>query len=185
MSDKPKTEPKTEPRTKPPYSSSNDLYINNTTTIAAEILVIPENLKRFGLSLVNLQNLITAEKTTLEIVQRSLAALSYDVENGKTGNLANILFGVLGSGREYISQKYSESLQAELDQELRRIQESEEQRKKLLEIKLQEKFKTYVEQNPEFIETVKSKHGSFVTSNELLEKVAFEEFKSIDTSNSF
>jgi hypothetical protein len=32
---------------------------------------------------------------------------------------------------------------------------------------------------------VKSKHGSFVTSNELLEKVAFEEFKSIDTSNSF
>ena len=109
LSDKPKTEPKTEPRTKPPYSSSNDLYINNTTTIAAEILVIPENLKRFGLSLVNLQNLITAEKTTLEIVQRSLAALSYDVENGKTGNLANILFGVLGSGREYISQKYSES----------------------------------------------------------------------------
>ena len=94
LSDKPKTEPKTEPRTKPPYSSSNDLYINNTTTIAAEILVIPENLKRFGLSLVNLQNLITAEKTTLEIVQRSLAALSYDVENGKTGNLANILFGV-------------------------------------------------------------------------------------------
>jgi len=185
LSDKPKTEPKTEPRTKPPYSSSNDLYINNTTTTAAEVLIIPENLKRFGLSLVNLQNLITAEKTTMEIVQRSLAALSYDVENGKTGNLANILFGVLGSGREYISQKYSESLQAELDQELRRIQESEEQRKKLLEIKLQEKFKTYVEQNPEFIETVKSKHGSFVTSNELLEKVAFEEFKSIDTSNSF
>jgi len=175
----------TEQITKSPYSSSNDLYINNTTNTAAEVLIIPENLKRFGLSLVNLQNLITAEKTTMEIVQRSLAALSYDVENGKTGNLANILFGVLGSGREYVSQKHSESLQVELDQELRRIQESEEQRKRLLEIKLQEKFKTYVEQNPEFIETVKSKHGSFVTSQELLEKVAFEEFKSIDALISF
>ena len=104
---------------------------------------------------------------------------TFDVENGKTGNLANILFGVLGSGREYISQKYSESLQQELDQELKRIEEAQENQKKISEIKLQEKFKTYVDENPQFIESIKNKNNTFVTSQELLEKVAFEEFRGL------
>ena len=168
------------PLAEPPYSSSNDLNINNTITTAAEVLIIPENLRRFGVSVVNLQNLITAEKTTLEIVSRSLSALSYDVENGKTGNLANILFGVLGSGREYISQKYSETLQAELDQELARIAQAEENQKRSLELQLATKFKEYLSNNPEFLETIRSKNN-FITSNELLEKVAFEEFKASQT----
>jgi hypothetical protein len=176
------TELATEPTTKLPYSSSNDLYNKETTNIAAEVLIIPENLKRFGVSSVNLQNLITAEKTTLEIVQRSLSALSFDVENGKTGNLANILFGVLGSGREYISQKYSETLQAELDLELARIAKTEENQKRSAELQLSAKFKEYVSNNPEFLETVRSKHKGFVASSELLEKVAFEEFKAIQTT---
>jgi len=183
LSDKPRTEPRTEPRTNVPYSSSNDLNINNTITTAAEYLIIPENLRRFGVSLVNLQNLITAEKTTLEIAHRSLSALSFDVENGKTGNLANILFGVLGSGREYISQKYSETLQAELDQELSRISQAQENEKRSAELKLSARFKEYIQANPDFIESIKAKHSTFVTSTELLEKVAFEEFKSLSFEN--
>lgn len=119
----------------------------------------------------------------MELVQKSIEALSFDVENGKTGNLAAILFGVLRSGKEYISQKYSETLQQELDQELKRIQETKIQQKRLSEIKLQEKFKTFVDQNPQFIESIKAKHSTFVTSNELLEKVAFEEFKSLSLEN--
>ncbi len=183
LSDKPRTEPRTEPRTNVPYSSSNDLNINNTITTAAEYLIIPENLRRFGVSVVNLQNLITAEKTTLEIAHRSLSALSFDVENGKTGNLANILFGVLGSGREYISQKYSETLQAELDQELSRISQAQENEKRSAELKLSARFKEYIQANPDFIESIKAKHSTFVTSTELLEKVAFEEFKSLSFEN--
>ncbi len=173
----------TEQITTGPYSSSNDLYNKETITTAAESLSIPENLKRFGVSVVNLQNLITAEKTTLEIIQRSLSALSFDVENGKTGNLANILFGVLGSGREYISQKYSETLQQELDQELARINQAEENEKRSAELKLSARFKEYIQANPSFIESIKAKHSNFVTSNELLEKVAFVEFKSLNLEN--
>ncbi len=180
-----KVEPQPEPQPEPrlPYSSSNDLYNKETTNTAAEILIIPENLRRFGVSVVNLQNLITAEKTTLEIIQRSLSALSFDVENGKTGNLANILFGVLGSGREYISQKYSETLQQELDQELARINQAEENEKRSAELKLSARFKEYIQANPSFIESIKAKHSNFVTSNELLEKVAFVEFKSLNLEN--
>jgi hypothetical protein len=62
-------------------------------------LTIPENLRRFGISTVNLQNLINSGKATQEVIERSLGALSFDVENGKTGNLANIFFGVLGTGQ--------------------------------------------------------------------------------------
>ena len=180
-----KVEPQPEPQPEPrlPYSSSNDLYNKETTNTAAEILIIPENLRRFGISVVNLQNLVTSGKTTQEITQRSLSALSYDVENGKTGNLANILFGVLGSGREYISQKYSETLQQELDQELARINQAEENEKRSAELKLSARFKEYIQANPSFIESIKAKHSNFVTSNELLEKVAFVEFKSLNLEN--
>jgi hypothetical protein len=177
------TQPEPQPEPKPLYSSSNDLNNKETTTTGAEDLSIPHNLMRYGISVVNLQKLITSEKTTHEIITRSLQALSFDVEHGKSGNLANILFGVLGSGREYISQKYSESLQQELEQELARIQVSEDQQKKLSEIRLKDKFKSYVEQNPEFIESIRTRNNTFVTSQELLEKVAFEEFKSLPTQN--
>ena len=85
----------------------------------------------------------------------------------------------MGTGREYISQKYSETLQIELDSELARIKETEEIEKKLQETKLQMKFKEYLEQNPEFIESVKNRHKTFVNSPLVLEKVAFEEFKGL------
>jgi CTP-dependent riboflavin kinase len=159
-----------------PYSSSNYLNIN-TNTIAAEILSIPENLRRFGISVTNLQNLISSGKATQEVVERSLAALSFDVEHGKTGNLANILFGVLGTGREYISQKYSETLQKELDAELARIQQAEESQKKLAETKLQIQFREFLVKNPNFLEEVREKHKGFVKNQDLLEKMAFEEFR--------
>mgnify|MGYP000358439881 FL=1 len=161
------------PLAEPPYSSSNNYNINTTT------IELPENLRRFGISVVNLQNLITSGKTTKEIVENSLTALSFDIEHGKTGNIANILFGVLGTGREYISQKYSESLQEELEQELERIRQAEENQKRSVEMKLVASFKEYLGQHPEFLDSVKDKHNGFVTSSELLEKVAFEEYKNL------
>ncbi|WP_347359508.1 hypothetical protein [Bdellovibrio sp.] len=181
MSFKPSSKPSSEPSSELPYSSSNNLNIN-TNTIAAEILSIPENLRRFGISPTNLQNLINSGKATQDVVERSLAALSFDVEHGKTGNLANILFGVLGTGREYISQKYSETLQKELDAELARIQQAEESQKKLAETKLQIQFREFLTENPNFLEEVREKHKGFVKTQDLLEKMAFEEFKSLPNS---
>jgi len=175
------TQPEPQPEPSPPYSSSNDFDKKNTITTGADVLSVPENLRRFGISTVNLQNLINSGKATQEVIERSLGALSFDVENGKTGNLANIFFGVLGTGREYISQKYSESLQQELEQELKRLQETEDYQKRLSEIKLQEKFRTYVSQNPQFIESIRNKNNIFVTNQELVDKVALEEFKTLES----
>jgi hypothetical protein len=139
-------------------------------------------LRRFGISTVNLEKLVSSGKTTQEVIERSLAALSFDVGNGKTGNLANILFGVLGTGREYISQKYSETLQTELDQELARIQQAEENQKRTTEIQLQAKFKAYIQENPTFLESVRNRNRAFVKNDAVLEKVAFEEFKGMSDS---
>ena len=161
----------TEQITTPPYSSSNNLNINTNT------IELPENLRRFGISVVNLNNLVSSGKATQEVIERSLAALSFDVENGKAGNLANILFGVLGTGREYISQKYSETLQKELDAELARIQQAEERQRRLAETKLQFKFSEFLIENPDFLESIRERNKGIVQNQELLEKVAFEEFK--------
>ncbi len=169
--DKVGTQLETQPRTTSPYSSSSNLNINTNT------IELPENLRRFGISPTNLQNLINSGKATQDVVERSLAALSFDVEHGKTGSLANILFGVLGTGREYISQKYSESLQKELDAELARIQQAEESQKKLAETKLQIQFREFLVKNPNFLEEVREKHKGFVKNQDLLEKMAFEEFR--------
>ena len=169
--DKVGTQLETQPRTTPPYSSSINLNINTNT------IELPENLRRFGISPTNLQNLINSGKAPQDVVERSLSALSFDVEQGKSGNLANILFGVLGTGREYISQKYSETLQKELDAELARIQQAEESQKKLAETKLQIQFREFLSKNPNFLEEVKEKNKGFVKTQDLLEKMAFEEFK--------
>jgi DNA-binding MarR family transcriptional regulator len=160
-----------------PYSSSNNLNINTNT------IELPENLRRFGISVVNLQNLVTSGKTTQEVIERSLAALSFDVGNGKTGNLANILFGVLGTGREYISQKYSETLQAELERELKRISEAEETQKRVAEIQLKEKFQKFTIENPQFLESVKTQHKGYIQNPELLEKIALEKFKALEINS--
>ncbi len=159
------------------YSSSINTSLNITTT------ELPENLRRFGISVVNLQSLVTSGKTTQEIIERSLAALSFDVDHGKTGNLANILFGVLGSGREYVSQKYSEALQKELDDELNRLQQTEENQKKAAEIKLQGQFKEFLISNPDFLNSVQERHNAYVKSRDILEMVAFEEFKGLNQAS--
>ena len=171
ISSKPSSKPSSEPSSEPPYSSSNNLNINTNT------IELPENLRRFGISAVNLNNLVSSGKATQEVIERSLAALSFDVENGKAGNLANILFGVLGTGREYISQKYSETLQKELDAELARIQQAEERQRRLAETKLQFKFSEFLIENPDFLESIRERNKGIVQNQELLEKVAFEEFK--------
>jgi predicted transcriptional regulator len=85
----------TEQITSGPYSSSNNLNIITTNTDEPEFsaeITLPNNLSRFGISKNNLQKLVDDKLCSLELVQKSIEALSFDVENGKTGNLASILF---------------------------------------------------------------------------------------------
>ena len=170
------TQPEPQPEPNVPYSSSN-LNINTNTT-GSEFLSIPENLHRFGISLINLKNLVSSGKATKEVVERSLVALSFDVEQGKAGNLANILFGVLRSGKEYVSQKQAEQLSKELEFELNRIREIEDTHQKLTETRLKARYREFLEKTPNYLNEVKKRHSGLLSDNsDLLEKIAFEEFK--------
>ena len=166
-----------------PYSSSSSNIFNKITTtiekpeISAE-LHLPDNLARFGISKNNLQKLISDGVCSFEVVQKSIEALSFDVEKGKTGNLAAILFGVLRSGKEYISQKQAEELSKELDFELKRINEAESMRQKLHEMRLKAQYEAFLEKTPEYFNEIKKRHGGLLDENSgLLETIAFEEFK--------
>ncbi len=139
---------------------------------------MPINLARFGISKNNLQKLISDGVCSFEVVQKSIEALSFDVEQGKTGNLASILFGVLRSGKEYISQKQAEELSKELEFELKRANEAESMRQRVHEMRLKAQYEVFLEKTPEYLELIKKRHGGLLGENsELLEKIAFEEFK--------
>ena len=181
MQNKLSTQPRTEPRTKSPYSSSNDL--NNITTntgganISAE-LSLPINLARFGISQNNLQKLIDEGLCNFEVVQKSVDALSFDVDQGKTGNLASILFGVLRSGKEYVSQKQAEELSKELEFELNRLKDIEDNHQKLLETRLKARYQEFLENTPNHLSEIKKRHHGLLSDNsDLLDKLAFEDFK--------
>ena len=171
----------TEQITKSPYSSSNDL--NNITTntgganISAE-LCLPINLARFGISQNNLQKLIDEGLCNFEVVQKSVDALSFDVDQGKTGNLASILFGVLRSGKEYVSQKQAEELSKELEFELNRLKDIEDNHQKLLETRLKARYQEFLENTPNHLSEIKKRHHGLLSDNsDLLDKLAFEDFK--------
>ncbi|MFM6930428.1 MAG: hypothetical protein ACKOX6_18335 [Bdellovibrio sp.] len=166
-----KVEPELEPQLRPnaPYSSSISLNIN-TNTIA-----LPENLKPFGISAPNLQKLIESGKNSHDVVQRSLDALSFDVGKGKKGNLANILFGILNSGREYVSQKHAEHLNNELLAEFKRIDEAENAKRQLEELLMKRKWEDYKSQNPTWNAVYRAKYGPKM-SEETLEQFAYGDF---------
>ena len=154
------------------YSSSTLNNINTTT------IELPENLARLGISKNNLQKLVDENLCTSEVVQKSLEALSFDVEKGKSGNIAAILFGVLRSGREYISQKHAERLSKELEIELNRLKAFEDISQKLTEARLKTRYAEFLEKTPGYLNEIKKRHSGLINENsELLEKLAFEEFK--------
>ena len=139
---------------------------------------MPVNLARFGISKNNLQKLVDDKLCTLEIVQKSIEALSFDVENGKTGNLAAILFGVLRSGKEYVSQKYAEKISIELSTELKRLELFERNRQILAETRLKAQYEEFLTNTPDYVENIKKRHNGILNaSSDLIEKIAFEEFK--------
>ncbi|MFM6929361.1 MAG: hypothetical protein ACKOX6_12915 [Bdellovibrio sp.] len=165
----PQLRPQLEPKT--PYSSSVNLKNENTNTVE-----VPDNLKPFGISAVNLQRVVETGKCSFEIVQRSLEALSFDVSKGKKKNVANILFGVLNKGGEYVSQEYAQDLQKELQAEFKRIEEAEAARRQLEELVAKRKWEEYKAEHPTWIDVYRAQNP-FGLSDERLEQVAFEDFK--------
>lgn len=170
---KPQPEPQPEPKLL--NSSSKDLKIENTNTEDGDLFVIPDNLKSLGVGQRNLRNILQATGLSLDEVQSSLDHFSFDVQSGiiKKNHL-NLLMGILRKKNVYISSGFTQQIEQELNEHILRINQYHERQKQLNEVRLQEKFESYLESNPEFLaEVKKTTNVGFSLSDEMLKKMAF------------
>lgn len=170
-----KPQHESQPEPTGPSSSIRDLNKENTNTGTEDGFVIPENLKAFGVGQRNLSNIAQTVGLSSDEIQSSLDHFSWDVQAGVVKkNHLNLLMGILRKKNVYISTGFSQQVEKELNEHLARIANFQEQQKQLAQIQLEEKFKSYLETNPNFLDEVKkTTGGNFNLSDEMLKKMAF------------
>ena len=119
-------------------SSSSDHIYKTTTTGKNEEkrllggVSIPEEVKKIGFGVLQIQQLGKIESLTVERVQESLDHFAFDLTEGKTvikTNPLNFLMGSLRNGG-YTSSGYVEEEQGALDRQLALLSERNEKRKR-------------------------------------------------------
>lgn len=166
------TETKTETKTQAPYSSS--INLNNTTTEEAAQFSIAENLSKVGIGQKQLISILNLGTLSFDDIQSSLDQYSYDLSKNKKANLA-LFFGILRKGSSYVSQEYTQILEVEISKELSRISRYQELEKVKLKSEMYQKFQIYKNNNPKFIEEIKSSQRFNISEN-ILENIAFSKF---------
>ena len=159
-------------------SSNSEFKLINKTITEEEKFLIPENLKLIGVGQKQLSNIKNLNVLSTEEIQGSLDHYSFDLLNGLKPNLS-LLFGVLRKGSVYVSQKYSLSLNDEIQREIQRIELAKEQEKQLKQNELFLKFQEFKKHNPEWYQELKSRQR-FEVSPEIFENLAFQEWKMIN-----
>ena len=172
------TETKTETKTQVPYSSSNNLTNNNNTEETAQFL-IAENLSKVGIGQKQLLSILNLGVLGFDDIQSSLDQYSYDLSKNKKANLA-LFFGILRKGSSYVSQEYTQILEAEISKELDRINRHQELEKEKIKSEMYQKFQAFKNNRPEFLDEVRQAQ-SFQVSDQVLENLAFAKFCEIET----
>ena len=135
--------------------NTNSLYsssIINTTTTDLEILIIPPQLQEMGVSLRTLESYM--EKMSSQEIQQSIDAFNYDLNNGlvKSSTPLNMLFGILKKGRSYLSSHFTEQLNRDVTEAVKRAEEAEQKHKALEEANFKTKFYEWRLNNKEEVE---------------------------------
>ena len=99
------------------------------------------------------------------------------VEN--TSKVKNTIHLNLRKGSSYVSQEYTQILEAEISKELSRISRHQELEKEKLKSEMYQKFQLYKNNNPQFVQEVQ-KAQSFQISDQVLENIAFSKFCEMD-----
>lgn len=148
---------------------------------------IPEELKTL-ISAKEISSILGKGLLPEEDLQRSLEHFAYDSKNNlvraKTSPV-NLLFGLLRSGKPYRSLKLIELENEELREYQKSLAILEAQNRELKDAELKNKFQTFLEANPDFLEEVrKTAGGSFNLSEEMLKKLAFSRWTESHQSES-
>jgi hypothetical protein len=168
------------------FQASNEEYRQESSEaskyVSKKVLntyILGEPLKRIGLT----ENHLTKSKRTPEDIQEILFHFAFSIENNelKSSQKLPVLLSILNDEtKSWVSEGYLKSLQLDLDQNEKRLKDlldTAERRKALGTL---EKFKAYLAENPNFLESIKNSQ-KFQVSDQIIESIAFEKFKSIET----
>jgi predicted DNA-binding transcriptional regulator len=158
------------------YSSNNLYSITNTTEVEIPEFQIPENVRSLGIGQKSLQALVRDNFLSFDEIQESLNSFSYDIlKNTIKNKTAGLFFGILRKKTPYISSEYIQNQEREIKEQVFRYEQLIAQRKKLEELKIFQNFKNYIQENPDFMKSVKLEQ-KFEVSDSILESIAFAKF---------
>jgi hypothetical protein len=161
------------------YSSSS---IINTTTTDPE-MVIPPELQSMGVSKKSF-NSYFANMTAQEI-QQSIDAFNYDLKNNlvKSSTPLNMLFGILKKGRPYLSSHFSEQLNREVAEAIKRSEEAQQKHKALEEANFKVRFYEWRLNNKEEADKLLAASGFGGRSEKITESFLMGEFQKLESKN--
>ena len=170
------TQPDTQPDTTPPYSSSS---IINTTTTDPEI-VIPSELQSMGVSTKSVNSYLT--NMTVQEIQQSIDAFNYDLKNNlvKSSTPLNMLFGILKKGRPYLSSHFTEQLNRDVAEAIKRSEEAQQKHKALEEANFKTRFYEWRLNNKEEADKLLATSGLGSRSEKIAESFLMGEFRKLE-----
>lgn len=162
--------------TNSPYSSSN---IINTTTTDPEI-VIPKELQDMGVSIKSLTAYLV--NMTAQELQQSIDAFNYDLMNNlvKSSTPLNMLFGILKKGRPYLSSHFTEQLNRDVAEAIKRSEEVEQKHKALEEANFKARFYEWRLNNKEEADRLLATSGLGSRSEKIAESFLMGEFRKLE-----
>jgi hypothetical protein len=136
---------------------------------------LPENLKQIGVRKFHLEMFKGSAGELSELMEH----FSFSIDNNeiKIANKLSLFVSLLRDGKQWISEKYLQTMNEEISKNQLRMLKFEEIKKQKKENELKEKYNEFLGKNPEFIESVKSKNKNFNISEEIIDNMSFSEWK--------
>jgi len=137
--------------------------------------LLTENLKQIGVRTFHLEMFKGSACELSELIEH----FSFSIDNNeiKIANKLSLFVSLLRDGKQWISEKYLQTMNEELSKNQARMNQLNEMNKQKKEQELRDSYKNFIEKNPEFKELVQSKNKSFNISEEVMENLLYSEWK--------
>jgi hypothetical protein len=135
--------------------------------------LLTENLKQIGVRTFHLEMFKGSVGELSELIEH----FSFSIDNNeiKIANKLSLFVSLLRDGKQWISEKYIQTLNEELERNKKRSEQLDTIKKEQIELKLKEKYQDFLNKNQAHLKNVRDKQ-TINLSQEILEKVAFNEW---------
>ena len=89
----------------------------------------------------------------------------------------SLFVSLLRDGKQWVSEKYLQTMNEEINKNQLRMNQLNELKRQQKENEHKEKYRDFIDKNPEFAESVKTKNKNFNISEEIMDNLVFSEWK--------